>query len=52
MRLCAEKIGDLERVLKEKRRSLFVILSREKAKLGLFLEGTRKAPQGWHLCLP
>ena len=35
----AEKIGDLERVLKEKRRSLFVILSREKAKLGYYWKG-------------
>ena len=38
----AEKIGDLERVLKEKRRSLFVILSREKAKLGYFWKGHAK----------
>jgi SNF2 family DNA or RNA helicase len=38
----AEKIGDLERVLKEKRRSLFVILSREKAKLGYYWKGHAK----------
>src|SRR5437667_5769358 len=35
----AERIGDLERALKEKRRSLFVILSREKAKLGYYWKG-------------
>jgi SNF2 family DNA or RNA helicase len=35
----AEKIGDLERVLKEKWRPLFVILSREKAKLGYYWKG-------------
>jgi len=38
----AEKIADLERVLKEKPRSLFVILSREKAKLGYFWNGHAK----------
>ena len=37
--LAAEKIGDLERALKEKTRFLFVILSREKAKLGYYWKG-------------
>jgi SNF2-related domain len=37
--LAAEKIGDLERALNEKKRSLFVILSREKAKLGYYWKG-------------
>jgi SNF2 family DNA or RNA helicase len=37
--LGAEKIGDLERALHEKKRSLFVILSREKAKLGYYWKG-------------
>ena len=35
----AERIGDLERALNEKRRPLFVILSREKAKLGYYWKG-------------
>src|SRR2546425_5834691 len=35
----AERIGDLERALNQKRRPLFVILSREKAKLGYYLKG-------------
>jgi SNF2 family DNA or RNA helicase len=34
-----EKIGDIEKILKEKRRPLFVILSREKAKLGYYWKG-------------
>jgi hypothetical protein len=37
--LAAEKIGDLERARKEKSRVLFVILSREKAKLGYYWKG-------------
>src|SRR5215831_17334570 len=37
--LAAERIGDLERTLKEKQRPLFVILSREKAKLGYYWKG-------------
>jgi SNF2 family DNA or RNA helicase len=37
--LVAQKIGDLESALKEKRRHLFVILSREKAKLGFYWKG-------------
>jgi SNF2 family DNA or RNA helicase len=40
--IVADKIGDLEKVLKEKQRSLFVILSREKAKLGYFWKGHAK----------
>ena len=40
--IVADKIGDLEKVLKEKRRSVFVILSREKAKLGYFWKGHAK----------
>jgi hypothetical protein len=35
----AERIGDLERALNEQRRPLFVILSREKAKLGYYWKG-------------
>jgi SNF2 family DNA or RNA helicase len=35
----AQKIGDIEKLLKEKRRPLFVILSREKAKLGYYWKG-------------
>ena len=35
----AERIGDLERALNQKRRPLFVILSREKAKLGYYWKG-------------
>src|SRR5215470_5105384 len=35
----AEKIADIEKVLKENRRPLFVILSREKAKLGYYWKG-------------
>jgi SNF2 family DNA or RNA helicase len=34
-----EKIGDIEKVLKEKRRYRFVIVSREKAKLGYYWKG-------------
>ena len=37
--LVAERIGDLERTLKEKRWPLFLILSREKAKLGYYWKG-------------
>jgi SNF2 family DNA or RNA helicase len=37
--LVAQKIGDLETALKEKRPVLFVILSREKAKLGFYWKG-------------
>jgi SNF2 family DNA or RNA helicase len=37
--LTAERIGDLERALIEKRRPLFLILSREKAKLGYYWKG-------------
>src|SRR5262245_42610320 len=35
----AERIGDLERALNENQRPLFVILSREKAKLGYYWKG-------------
>jgi len=48
----AEKIGDLERVLNEKRRSLFVILSREKAKLGYFWKGHAKRLRDGTLICP
>jgi SNF2 family DNA or RNA helicase len=37
--LAAERIGDIERALNEERRPLFVILSREKAKLGYYWKG-------------
>jgi len=37
--LVAERIGDIERALNEERRPLFVILSREKAKLGYYWKG-------------
>ena len=37
--LAADKISDLDRALKEKKRFLFVILSREKAKLGYYWNG-------------
>jgi SNF2-related domain len=37
--LVAQNIGDLETALKEKRRLLFMILSREKAKLGFYWKG-------------
>jgi len=37
--LAAERIGQLEKVLKENHQPLFVILSREKAKLGYYWKG-------------
>jgi len=37
--LAVERIGDIERALNEERRPLFVILSREKAKLGYYWKG-------------
>jgi len=47
----AEKIGELEKVLKEKQRSLFVILSREKAKLGYFWKGhAKRLSDGTFVC--
>jgi SNF2 family DNA or RNA helicase len=46
-----EKIGDLEKVLKEKQQSLFVILSREKAKLGYYWKGhARRLRDGMFVC--
>ena len=49
--LVAQKIADLEGVLKEKRPVLFVILSREKAKLGYFWKGhATRVRRGGFIC--
>jgi SNF2 family DNA or RNA helicase len=49
--LVAQKIGDLETALKEKRWPLFVILSREKAKLGYFWKGhATRVRHGGFIC--
>lgn len=46
-----EKIGDIERALRQKQRPLFLILSREKAKLGYYWNGqAKKLKDGTHEC--
>ena len=46
-----EKIGDIERSLRQKQRPLFLILSREKAKLGYYWNGqARKLKDGTLIC--
>jgi len=47
----AEKIRDIERALRQKPRPLFVILSREKAKLGYYWNGqAKKVKDGTLIC--
>jgi hypothetical protein len=49
--LAAERIGQLEKALNEKRWPLFVILSREKAKLGYYWKGyAARAREGALVC--
>jgi SNF2 family DNA or RNA helicase len=49
--LVAEKIGDIEKALRDRRRPLFVILSREKAKLGYYWKGhARRLKDGTFVC--
>ncbi len=49
--LVAEKIGDIEKALRDTRRPLFVILSREKAKLGYYWKGhARHLRDGTFVC--
>ena len=50
--VAAERIGHLEKALRENEPPLFVILSREKGKTRLLLERTRDARQRRHPCLP